>query len=1335
MPSPPLCIVQSLSPRIAVLTSDDVVESCEANGCRGLEELLRPWEGATERVSVLSSTLTPTVHPTFPLRFVAYDTVYKNPATSSPSPDVLVDIISSSVGVKKPEENQHYPLTRSLLISSRPVAPYETFNHPVGVLLAVSTATSDPLGTLARLHGRTIGPSSVAWLDVQTVLRFYVVIHDVSQMGDDMAPAHGLLGNVKKIYGPHSTLLVINSQIERRSIPPSPDISTHPTIPLTKPFTLDDVNPSALSQVYASALSSLTLSPMSAAPSLRGIDEPTTPTTPANRPPRRKLYGSKLTVGDTQRLAALVRELAGQSLVPWMETRIREWNEVYHANRRGITGRLFGAGRKLFSSRPNSPASSSSAGYNAQAGYYPLSSVEALSRRLADFAFMLRDYRFAAGVYDSLRRDFAQDRAFRYASAATEMYGLSLLLSHPYFSPSVSPSNIPSPFTNLQHTEIMSWLEQALVSYHQSGPAFQIQIDALRITILYYEAWKAIKEWRGVGAVLAKSAGEAEEVPNAVLIEEAANADVKGVKDGRGKRRRAFHLLLAARRYETVGLKSYSRRCLEQASNAFRSSSWTAAQDWIEYSLGRQAYTLGKSDIAVEHFLRLLKKEETTVIGSQGGILEDMKLAYEQLCAHPDMLEASEKNLQLLTPVFDNTKTRITTPSYNSSCAVPIESKWRELEKQALISWDRKKRKPTSLLPNEEKIEIGADEQFTVELVATNPLNASLIISNLSLAFSPSDCTSILSPNSITLDPYETRTISILVTITLPSTTSSIKLVGVSYKFHDFFPCNQTLERKGKRLHTTKNQRVTPTYAQDTSLTLTILPERPRITVELLSLPQEIYTGEQVECILKIKNIGRKSIGALDMIWNEEVIIRKKDTKHNDIVAQAPNYIAPNKLTTIYPDTIMGGDEVGILVSLTSFSPSALDLFGFLVFEAEDGETGSITVEHRIEIRPLAGLEALIRPIGKETTEYSAVLEVRNISGETLRIENLCGVSSLWNLECKPIDVTLLPNQTFCTILPVQQASTKLDMIQSAVVTALGRLVQGQPLDEVSADLSPTNTLVCRPPDDVLLSYLAARRIYRMFWLTENFPTITKSLLPNLFPLFDPLELDIILSYSISSATIRKGHLNLHSLRPAPSFSSVESIRRQVEQVIISGTKQTRTMYEETGRLRRMLISSVLDGCLGIEEDPTVVLIKAGKNGIVEHDFGNGPCRVPVTFTIQNRSPQFPIRYILQLVKPTSIPSTSSDTVSLQLPRFIGSLSHRGTLSPGQSATIEKQVWFDEAGVMSLKGWQLVVETGEDQDGWRPRESWSKVGGEKIIEVRGKSVESMNHLIPNLLKG
>jgi hypothetical protein len=187
------------------------------------------------------------------------------------------------------------------------------------------------------------------------------------------ASAHEILSSVKKIHGPHSTLLVTNSQLERRAPPASPDVTTHSAIPMARPFSPEEANPSALSQVYASALSSITLSPMASVPgTLNGptstSEETSNASTPAT-PARKKLYAARLTAEDTQRLAALVRELVVQSLVPWMEARIREWNEVYQSNRRGITGRLFGAGRKFFGSRPATPAPNSTAtGYNTVKG-------------------------------------------------------------------------------------------------------------------------------------------------------------------------------------------------------------------------------------------------------------------------------------------------------------------------------------------------------------------------------------------------------------------------------------------------------------------------------------------------------------------------------------------------------------------------------------------------------------------------------------------------------------------------------------------------------------------------------------------------------------------------------------------------------------------------------------------------------------------------------------------------------------------------------------------------------------------------------------------------------
>nr|XP_019050343.1 hypothetical protein I302_00772 [Kwoniella bestiolae CBS 10118]OCF29273.1 hypothetical protein I302_00772 [Kwoniella bestiolae CBS 10118] len=1293
MPSPPLSIVQSLSPRIAVLTSQDVIQSCEANGCRGLEELLRPWEGGTERVSILSTTLSPTIHPTFPVRFVSFESVYTNPALSAPSPDVTVDLISSFVGAKKPDEEQHYAITRSLLLSSRPLASHETFNHPVGILFAVSTATPDPLGTLNKLHTQstTSAMQNVPWMDGNTVLRFYVVVHDVNMMGDDMAPAHELLANVKKAYGPHSTLLVINSQIEHREPPMSPDIATHPSIPLPRPFTPEQSNPSALSQ---------------------------------------------LTAEDTQRLAALVRELVVQSLVPWMEARVREWNEVYHANRRGITGRLFGAGRKFFGSRPNSPSPGTTpTGYNTVKGYYPTSAVEALSRRLADFAFMLRDYKFAGGVYDSLRKDFAQDRAWRYAAGATELYGLCLLLSHPYFLPSSPPNTTtrPIPFTNLQHTEITSWLEQAITAYHQHSPVTQIQLDALRITVLYYEAWKAIGEWRNVGYCLVKGSGEVDEVPSAVMIEEAAAADVKGGKSQKGKRRRAFHLVLAARRYETAGLKTYSRRCLERASQIYRDSPWTSAQDRIEYSLGRQAYTSGESDVAVEHFLRLLRREDTGVPGSQGGPLQDMAQAYEQLASRPELLAESSEKLQLPTPVFDVQKTQII-PSSEASTSGASRDRWVELEAQALNTWDRKGKKPMALLPDEKRITVGVDETFQVELSATNPLNAPLVLKNITTTFDSTESIDIETIPEITLDPYETRTLSISVTPRSASV-STLNLSNVTFLFHQFFPCTQSLVRKGKRLHATKAQRVNPTYAEDQSLTVSITPSKASLFVELEGIPERLYEGEVVEGKLRLINRGKLGVGDVGMIWDEYGMIRRKDdTKHQDTSnTNIPNTIQNNTIQPLYADDIPPGEQREVSVIFTATKAESIELLGLVLFSTSDDNTASTaatSIYHSVVVRPLLRLNAQIRSTGHGVQEYTIVLQATNYSSEVVKIGGISGISPVWIVNSNHSSEIIHPNQTLRSLLSVKYNKTHHhDLRQSNVIEALGRLVKGQPIEEVSTDLQPDISLTSNDlTADQIQSYLVHRQLNRLEQISAQFPTILSGYLGKLFQLVDPLHLDLVVDYSIvtspSTMPPRNGSAYIHSLSLAPSFSLVEGLREEINALIISGNKSQRTMYEETSRLRRLLMTSVLDGVLSREDDPVRVRVKVGDKGKVKHDFKVGPIRLPITFEISNTSPLLPTRYVLNLPKPSSTPNELLST-----PQYVESLVRKGQLQPGEKEEVKVDIWVHEPGVINLGKWEMLTEVGglvSQQDGnggegqrWKARRSWSRIGGEKRFEIGG----------------
>lgn len=54
----------------------------------------------------------------------------------------------------------------------------------------MSTSTPDPLETLAKLYAQTMGAmgSSTPWLDGVTVMKLFVVVHDVSRMGADLGP-------------------------------------------------------------------------------------------------------------------------------------------------------------------------------------------------------------------------------------------------------------------------------------------------------------------------------------------------------------------------------------------------------------------------------------------------------------------------------------------------------------------------------------------------------------------------------------------------------------------------------------------------------------------------------------------------------------------------------------------------------------------------------------------------------------------------------------------------------------------------------------------------------------------------------------------------------------------------------------------------------------------------------------------------------------------------------------------------------------------------------------------------------------------------------------------
>lgn len=122
-------VLQALSPQIVIFSDESVDQSCRLNGCKGLDQLFKPWQSSIERgpspfapslvpsahqssyrpVSIRSSLLSPTTHPTFAVRFTSHAALLQSHfgggGTVPYSPDIVADIVSNLVCATTPGES------------------------------------------------------------------------------------------------------------------------------------------------------------------------------------------------------------------------------------------------------------------------------------------------------------------------------------------------------------------------------------------------------------------------------------------------------------------------------------------------------------------------------------------------------------------------------------------------------------------------------------------------------------------------------------------------------------------------------------------------------------------------------------------------------------------------------------------------------------------------------------------------------------------------------------------------------------------------------------------------------------------------------------------------------------------------------------------------------------------------------------------------------------------------------------------------------------------------------------------------------------------------------
>lgn len=154
---------------------------------------------------------------------------------------------------------------------------------------------------------------------------------------------------------------------------------------------------------------------------------------------------------DATAIKTFIREMVTQSVVPSMERCVTTWNDQIMSKRKGISGRFislskkwtgFGSGSRSTGSGTSTPIPGSNSNYDTVQGFYRPDTPEALMRKLADYAFMLRDWKLAQVVYDTLRMDFNNDKAWKYHAAANEMAAISTLLALQLPNSKVRPDTV-----------------------------------------------------------------------------------------------------------------------------------------------------------------------------------------------------------------------------------------------------------------------------------------------------------------------------------------------------------------------------------------------------------------------------------------------------------------------------------------------------------------------------------------------------------------------------------------------------------------------------------------------------------------------------------------------------------------------------------------------------------------------------------------------------------------------------------------------------------------------------------------------------------------------------
>ncbi|XP_048696492.1 trafficking protein particle complex subunit 8 isoform X4 [Caretta caretta] len=823
---------------------------------------------------------------------------------------------------------------RESFLQSMPASDHEFLNHYVACMLVVSSGEPEPVEQFLKLsqeQHRIQHSSEYAypkWF-IPNTLKYYVLLHDVSA-GEEQR-ADSVYEEMKQRYGTQGCyLLKINSRgsnrgadeqipdpwsqyLQKNSIQtqesyddgPYSVISNKNADHLISDGLDNDIQDGLSNNFKAHPLQLDHLSDTSTSFDATEYIKTTTSPHESKKTSSGTPHGTCLTLTDHDRIRQFIQEFTFRGLLPHIEKTIRQLNDQL-ISRKGLSRSLFSATKKWFSGS-KVPEKSINELKNTSGLLYPPEAPELQIRKMADLCFLVQHYELAYSCYHTAKKDFLNDQAMLYAAGALEMAAVSAFLQ----------PGAPRPYP-------AHYMDTAIQTYRDICKNMML---AERCVLLSAEILKSQSKYSDAAALLIRLTSEDSDLRSALLLEQAAHCFIN--MKSPMVRKFAFHMILAGHRYSKAGQKKHALRCYCQAMQVYKGKGWSLAEDHINFTIGRQSFTLRQLDNAVSAFRHILINDSKQPAAQQGTFLREYLYVYKNVT----QLSPDGPLPQLPLPYINNSATRVffghdrrpaegekqaaTHISLDQEYDCESSHQWKELEEQ-VVAVVNKGIIPSNFQPTQYCLNSYSDnskfplavveEPVTVEVAFRNPLKVPLLLTDLSLLwkFQPKDFNAkhngetkelacgndmigaeviaeflINSEETkmarLKLFPHQTGELHILGvvynlgtiqgTMMLDGIDPSIGLQAGKFVYNGMsVRGRQDLEIQGPRLNNTKEEKTSIKYGPDRRLDPIITEEMPLLEVFFINFPTGLLCGEIRKAYVEFVNVSKCPLTALKVV-------------------------------------------------------------------------------------------------------------------------------------------------------------------------------------------------------------------------------------------------------------------------------------------------------------------------------------------------------------------------------------------------------------------------------------------------------------------------------------